>query len=498
MKTAPRKDACRTAECHPSGERTKDEFCNKQQETRWLVVIRRRLVCSIQTADDLINAAAVIPRFWHHILELNNLITYPPAGSGSPQRPDWAWKTGLVLETPELAREIASALADTGAINVFELPASTSPFDVANAVEREKPDVIFVELARTSKAAAEWITDVRRGEDTPLIAAVHPAAEPAEMISALRAGASEFLCLPIRPVIYDALDRIGALLETRRNATSERGTIAGILSAKGGCGATSIACHLGAALHHHHANPPAGKQPGANRPAGRMRVLVADLDYQSPGGGGTFRLTPQAHAGDAFDSVRRLSSSVWREFATPAVPGAVDLLASPADTAPGANAAASPTGSGLPEQWRVESLFRFLSHQYNWIFVDLGRHLNPSNWALLQNIEELFIVTAPDVLALYQTRSILQTLSNRGFDKSRVRIVLNRNLSSPQDFWVESIEQMFEMPVFGVVPNDQAAMDRMPRDRFEFPSETAFGRAISKLAARLAAPAGSKQNGKSA
>jgi pilus assembly protein CpaE len=398
-----------------------------------------------------------------------------------PRRPDWAWKIGLVLDTPELLSGIISAIAETGAEKVFEFPPSISSFEIANAADREKPDLLFVELSLTSRPAAEWIADVRRGEETPLVVAVHPTAEPLAMISALRAGASEFLSLPVRPAIYEAMERIGALLETRRNSSMERGKIAGVLSAKGGCGATSIACYLSAALH----------LVTKRSSAARARVLVADLDYQSPGTGGVFRMNPQAHAGEAFDAVRRLSSNVWREFVTPVTAG-VDLLASPADSSSEAlssNTGAAPhMAAALPEPWRVESLFRFVGRQYDWILVDLGRHLNPANWALLQNIEELFIVTAPDVLALYQTRSVLQTLSNRGFDKGRVRIILNRNLSSPQDFWVESIEQMFEMNVFAIIPNDEGTFEKLPRDRFEFPSETPFGRALTKMAARLAGP----------
>jgi pilus assembly protein CpaE len=423
------------------------------------------------------------------------------------RRPEWTWKIGLVLETPELRAEIASALAEAGAEKAFELPTTAASFEVANAVDRDKPDLLFVELSRTSKPAAEWIFDVRRGEETPLVVAVHPMAEPAEMISALRAGASEFLSLPVRPAIFEAMERIGTLLESRRNATMEQGKIAGVLSAKGGCGATSVACYLSAALVQ--ANQVQANQLTPNQSKGpRTRVLVADLDYQAPGASGVFRIHPQTHAGEAFDAVRRLSSSVWREFATPVVSG-VDLLASPmdlpskvlsSDALPDTNsmAAALNTAAGLPEPWRVESLFRFISRQYNWILVDLGRHLNPSNWALLQNIEELIIVTAPDVLALYQTRSILQTLSNRGFDKSRVKIVLNRNLSSPQDFWVESIEQMFEMSVFGVIPNDDGTFEKLPRDHFEFPAETPFGRAVTKIAARLSGTGGAGSTKKAA
>ncbi len=102
------------------------------------------------------------------------------------------WKVGIVMESPELLSEITSAIAGTGALTVFELPAASPSFEIANAVDREKPDILFVELARASKPAADWMADVRRGEQTPLVVAVHPIAEPAEMISALRAGASEF------------------------------------------------------------------------------------------------------------------------------------------------------------------------------------------------------------------------------------------------------------------------------------------------------------------
>ncbi|MDP9054442.1 MAG: hypothetical protein M3N93_09105 [Acidobacteriota bacterium] len=377
------------------------------------------------------------------------------------------WKTGLVVETAELSTQISEAIAETGAEKVFEFPASASSFEVANAVDRHKPDLLFVELAGASKPAAEWILDVRRGGDLPLIVAVHPEAEPGEMISALRAGASEFLSLPVRPAIFESMERIAVLFESRRNATVENGRIIGVLSSKGGCGATSIACHLSAALQI--ATP-------------RTRVLTADLDYQSPGAREVFGAAPRSHAGAAFDSVRRLSSQTWKEFVTPVNSG-VDLLASPGDSDGGDHPV-------LPEPWRVESLFRFIARQYNWIVVDLGRHLNPSNWILLQNIEELIVITAPDVLALYQTRSVLQTLNNRGFDKGRVRIILNRNQNSPADFWVESIEQMFEMSVFGVIPSDEGTFNKLARNGYEFPEDTPFGRAVAKIAGRLAKPNG--------
>jgi pilus assembly protein CpaE len=389
-----------------------------------------------------------------------------PFASGS-RRSLWPCKTGFVVGTAELAAGLARAIADAGGKATFELGVDASSFEVAGAVDRERPEVLFVELARMP---AGWLAEVRRGEELPLVVAVHATADPAEMIAALRAGASEFLSLPVAAGIGEVMDRIGALLEARRTASAVKGRIVGILSAKGGCGATSIACYLGAAL-------------SKRNPA--MRVLVADLDYQAPAGHQVLRLEPGSHAGHAFDSVRHLNSNSWVDFvsATSSLDPPVDLLASPAYAAGGRDAAPA-----IPEQWRVESLFRFASKQYGWILADLGRHLNPANWTFLQSADELFIVTVPDVLALYQTRSILQTLSSRGFDKSRIRMILNRNPASPQDFWVESIEQMFEMAVYAIVPNDFVSLEKVRRDRFEFPSDTSFGRALLKLAARLDAP----------
>jgi pilus assembly protein CpaE len=382
----------------------------------------------------------------------------------------WPWRIALVLETPEVVAEVSDAVREFRGECSFRIAASAPAFEVAGLVERERPDVLLAELARVPGNPAEWITTVRAGADVPLIVAVHLTPDPATMIEAMRAGAGEFLSLPVRPAVFEALDRVATMLESRKAAATGRGRMAGVLSAKGGCGATSIACHLAAALR------PAG---------GSGRVLVADLDTQSAAAHRVLRAVPKRRVGEAFDNVRRMNTACWSDFSAPAADN-LDLLAG-WDAAEGAPA--------LPESWRIESLFRFLTRNYLWTIADLGRHLNPSIWTFLQNVDELFIVTAPDVLALYQTRSILQTLSGRGFDKSRLRLILNRNQAGPQDFWIESIEKMFEMGVAGVIPEDTATIDRLSRERFEFPSGSPFGRAITKLAARVAKPLGGPESG---
>ena len=384
--------------------------------------------------------------------------------------PQWAGRIGLVLESPELVSEVSEAIGEIRGDCAFRVAAGAPVFEVSSLVERERADLLFVELAQVRGAAAEWIASVRAGTDMPLIVAMHGTAEPAVMIEAIRAGASEFLSLPARPGIFDALDRLTMLLESRRAAAQVRGRMAGILSAKGGCGATTVACHLAAALRH---------VSSVNNADRGGRVLVADLDVQSPAAHRIFGTEPRRRVGDAFDSVRRLNAACWPEFTTSAGVG-LDLLAG--------WEAGGEAGPPLSEPWRIEGLFRFLSRNYGWVLADLGRNLNPAVWAFIQNLDELFLVTAPDVLALYQTRSILQTLTGRGFDKGRLHLILNRNLKGPQDFWIESIKKMFEMNVIAVLPDDPPALERTSQEVFQFPAASPFGRAITKLAGRLTAP----------
>jgi pilus assembly protein CpaE len=370
----------------------------------------------------------------------------------------WPWRAGIVVHDPNLAAEIAAALAEVRATCVFQISASASVLEIFALVERDRPDLLFVELSATSIPAREWMAAVQ-ADGLPLVAAVNISADPAQMISALRAGASEFLSLPMNPAIFDALGRIAARLDSSRPAEAVQGKIIGVVSAKGGCGATTLACHVGLALG----------QASASR-----KVLIADLDYQSPAVHRVCHLKPQRRAGETFESVRKLSSSNWSEFFTPLSPS-VDVMAGPE------------AGTTPPEPWRIESLFRHLTRSYPIVLVDLGRHLNPVAWSFLQHVDELLVATAPDVLALYQTRYILQTLTSRGFERSRIRLILSMSENTPRDFWIESVEQMFEMRLFGVIPADRATMSGIPKDRLVFPADTPFGKAVAKLAARLTA-----------
>lgn len=393
------------------------------------------------------------------------LDVFPSAGS--------SLRISLVIDTQVIRTEVLDALSSLGAEPAADLSMGLSAVEVAAAVERDCPDVLIVETPKLTREPAEWINEVRRGGDSPPVIAIHLEQDPGEMIRALRAGAMEFLSLPLGAAFQEALDRIAAALERKRTAAAQRGRVLGFLGAKGGCGVTSIACHVAAAFG------ASGETPG--------RALLADLDTQASSARSVFGVDPKWTAFDAIEQVRRLNATSWRDTVARVNP-ALDVLGGP-----------SGIGTPLPEPWRIEALFQFIRTNYSFICADLGRQLNPFTWLFLQNIEELFLVTGPDVLALYQTRQILQTLGSRGFEKSRMRLILNLNQGGPQDFWKESIEQMFEMQVYFIVSHDEARASVAPgngrKDGFEYPAGTEFGRHMLKLAAKIAGVSVGKEVG---
>src|SRR5580698_6535735 len=125
-----------------------------------------------------------------------------------PRQSAWPWRAGLVVNDPQLAEEIGAALTEVRAACVFQIRASAPARDVYAMIERDRPDLLFVELGAIPTPAMEWMSAFQSADGTPLVAAVHTTADPEHMIEALRAGATEFLSLPMSPGIFGAMDRI--------------------------------------------------------------------------------------------------------------------------------------------------------------------------------------------------------------------------------------------------------------------------------------------------
>ena len=214
------------------------------------------------------------------------------------------------------------------------------------------------------------------------------------------AGADDIVTLPDRPeAVLFALEKAIA----RRNGTTAAGIATApmicVLGPKGGTGKTLTACNLAVAL--------AG--------AGQSTVLV-DLDLQFGDVGLALGLAPERTIHDLAKSGGSLDADKLDSFLAVHQSGLRVLLA---PTRP--DQAAGVTVEFLREVYAVLRS----SHQY--VIVDTSPGFTPEVIASIDNSSHVCMVAMLDSLSLKNTKLGLETLELMGYDRDRIRLVLNRS-----------------------------------------------------------------------
>jgi len=113
-----------------------------------------------------------------------------------------------------------------------------------------------------------------------------------------------------------------------------------------------------------------------------------------------------------------------------------------------------------------------------------GRGATPATIAVLDEIDEIFLVTTLEVPSLHQAKQAVQTLINAGFG-SRLRVILNRTPQRP-DVTAEELERILGAPIDTMLPNDYYALyDAFCKGKL-LPPGSHLNRQMASFAMRLA------------
>jgi pilus assembly protein CpaE len=333
---------------------------------------------------------------------------------------------GLIVESKELWEELKAALAPLPirlAFEASEVPQDWGPF--LERLDRVQPDVILLEVTRLREPLEEIVKRLRSTSAQPVVFALHTSAHPEAILTALRAGVSEYLYPPVAEPLNAALERLSQSKEKAGRSSLRGGKVIAFLSAKGGCGATTIACHVAAEM--------------ARQGVGK--ILLADLDLQSGMVGFLMKTSPAYSMADAVNNLQRLDQSYWRGLVSNGIPN-LEII----------NAPTAPAAKQLPAG-HVKQVVAFARTQYDWTLLDLGRNVNPATLSILDMVDTTYLVTTPEVPALHQAKQIVQILLDAGYSRSHLRLVLNRT-SKRSDVTFDELESMLGVPVFATVGND--------------------------------------------
>jgi pilus assembly protein CpaE len=365
---------------------------------------------------------------------------------------------GLIIATKEWRQEVQACLEGSAVRTVIDQQEFGDWPAFLEKLERIRPDAILIDLARSKEPYEELIAQVKGTSASPMVVALHQSAEPEMILSVIHAGADEYLYPPFSVNLGKALERMSGRSKQRQSLSSNAGKILGFFSAKGGCGATTIACHMAVEL---------SRQTS-------QEVLLADFDLDAGLVG--FLMKSKSHYSilDAMSNTHRLDASYWRALISNGMPRLQVIRA------PGAT-----TLREEPKREDVQTVLRFVRFQYDWTIVDLGRGLNPSVVNALEELDEAFLITTLDVPALHQVQQVLRNLLDSGYSQNRVRLILNRVSKSP-DVMPGELEGLLGIPVYAMLPDEYGSIYEAYAEGQLVPANTNLGRQFSRMAAMIA------------
>jgi pilus assembly protein CpaE len=365
---------------------------------------------------------------------------------------------GIIVETKQIWDELMPSLQDLSIRLLFEL--SEIPPDwpaFLERLDRIRPDVVFLDVTRLREPLEEVVRKIRATGGQPAVFAMHLTAEPQAILTALRAGVSEYLFPPLEMHLKEAMERLSQSRETLRENRKQGGKTLAFVSAKGGCGATTLACHVGVELP---------RQVNG-------RVLLADLDLQAGMIGFLVKTKSTYSVADAVNNLQRLDPSYWRALISNGIPNLEIITAPP-----------TPASKQLSAP-QLKQVLAFARTQYDWTVLDLGRNLNASTLSILDLVDETYLVMTHEVPALHQAKQMIQFLLDGGYPQANLRLVLNR-MPKRLDVTLEELEGMLGMPIFATIANDYGALQEAYAEGRLVDGASHLGKSFSRLTGKIA------------
>jgi pilus assembly protein CpaE len=246
--------------------------------------------------------------------------------------------------------------------------------------------------------------------------------QPTNIVSAMRAGAREFLDhASSREALIEAFTRFSATL-SRAQRSASKARVLTFLNAKGGAGATTTAVNTAVALQETHG-----------------RVVLVDF---APIGHAALQLNlrPQFTIIDALQNLHRMDGSLLDGLMTPYRNG-LHLLAG-----------AQQPHNAVPTASELARLFDLLVNQYHFVVLDCSGRMDGMMQMICDLSNAVLLVTQTDVVSLWSAGRIYAFLQE-GAGRDRLRIVINRYKKIP-GFTDEDVEKATNCKVLWKVPNN--------------------------------------------
>ncbi len=258
---------------------------------------------------------------------------------------------------------------------------------------------------------------------------------------AMNAGARDFLAKP--PMIEDLMAAVQRAADfarrERENAPppvsvtggdpmtaathAGRGKIITIYSPRGGCGCTTLACNLAAALY-----------------TPENQVVVVDGNLQFGDVAVFFNVQAKNDITDLAPRVDELDPELVEEVLT-AHPSGIRILPP-----------SRPERSELVTGQQFSQLLSFLSAHYPYVVVDVTHRLSDVTLAALDVSDVIILVATQDIPSISRMRKFLDLVPQLHINPQRLMIVMNQ-FDQRITIDPEKVGQAFNQPIAAIIPS---------------------------------------------
>lgn len=290
-------------------------------------------------------------------------------------------------------------------------------------IVRLKPAAAIITLGNNPDLAMNFIK--RLHAESPRVAIISAAQNASSdlLLQSLRAGAREFLHLPISaPELQTVMDRVGEFCADQLETPKQKGKMVAVFSSKGGCGTSFIATNLAAC-------------------SGARTVLV-DLNLQAGDLPLFLGVNPKYSFADMAENRTRLDDALIKSFVTP-YSSSLSLLAAPRE--------ADSADEIEPEH--VFDVLQRLRESYEYVVLDPQHTFDSITLAALDQSDEIILVLTLDIPAIRSTQRALEIFDRLGYPRQKIRVVVNR-WSKQIDLDLRQVEKFLGEPVVAFIPSD--------------------------------------------
>ena len=350
-----------------------------------------------------------------------------------PSEPQNAGNLSVTLIGPDEGRRkaIAAALADCNVGSMREFTSYPTNLEDLPEMLAKHYDVVLVDLDSDPEYALDVVESIFAAGNT--IVMVYSEKTDRELVvSSMRAGAREFLTLPVTPSeLADALARVSV-----RQPASQRGKwsprkLFAFLGTKGGCGTTTLASNFAIAL---------AQESG-------QKTLLVDLGLPLGDAAINLGIIAQYSVNSALEHFQRLDSSFLASLLTTHSSG-LSVLAAPGEFS---------SRNETPIE-AVDKLVAVARLSFRYVVVDVGARLDLIGSTVFEDASTIYLVTQVGVSELRNSnRLITRYFPLRG---EQLQIVLNRYVPHALIFDEDHITKALTRPAQWKIPDDFATARR--------------------------------------